>query len=101
MEEYSGPYHNFNGINQKNHIFPINKKLNIIKESDENKGKIIINKKINQRNNNRLIPEKNKSYVMEERRKPNNIKLPNKDGDNQLFLKKLTLQDDNKVYVKF
>ena len=86
---------------QKNHKLPINKKLNIIKEAEENKGKIIINKKINQRNNNRLIPEKNKSYVMEERRKPNNIKLPKKDGDNQFFLKKLTLQDENKVYEKF
>ena len=38
---------------------------------------------------------------MEERRKPNNIKLPKKDGDNQFFLKKLTLQDENKVYEKF
>ena len=86
---------------QKNHNLPIIKKLNVIKEAEENQGKIIINKKINQRNNNRLIPEKNKSYVMEERRKPNNIKLPKKDGDNQTFFKKLTLQDGNKVYEKF
>ena len=86
---------------QKNKKLPINKKLNIIKESDENQGKIIINKKINQRNNNRPIPEKNKSYVIEEKRKLNNMKITKKDIDNQIFLKKLTLQDDNKTYEKF
>ena len=86
---------------QKNKKLPINKKLNIIKEADENQGKIIINKKINQRNNNRPMPEKNKSYVIEEKRKLNNMKITKKDIDNQIFLKKLTLQDDNKVYEKF
>ena len=86
---------------QKNKKLPINKKLNIIKEADENQGKIIINKKINQRNNNRPIPEKNKSYVIEEKRKLNNMKITKKDIDNQIFLKKLTLQDDNKAYEKF
>ena len=85
----------------KNNKIPINKKLNIIKEIEENHGKNIINKKINPRNNNRLIPEKNKSYVLEDKRKQNNIKIPKKDGQLPFLMKKFTLQDDNKAYEKF
>lgn len=91
--------------NSKQNKFPINKKLNIIKEADENQnitGKHTNNKNVNQRNNNKIIVDKNKSYVVEEKRKNNSNKTSKKEAD-PLLLKKLSLplHDDNKSYEKF
>ena len=91
--------------NSKQNKFPINKKLNIIKEADENQnitGKHTNNKNVNQRNNNKTIVDKNKSYVVEEKRKNNSNKTSKKEAD-PLLLKKLSLplHDDNKSYEKF
>ena len=91
--------------NSKQNKFPINKKLNIIKETDENQnitGKHTNNKNVNQRNNNKTIVDKNKSYVVEEKRKNNSNKTSKKEAD-PLLLKKLSLplHNDNKSYEKF
>ena len=91
--------------NSKQNKFPINKKLNIIKEADENQnitGKHTNNKNVNQRNNNKIIVDKNKSYVVEEKRKNNSNKTSKKEAD-PILLKKLSLplHDDNKSYEKF
>ena len=83
---------------------PINKKLNIIKETNENQNIISKNtnnnntKKYYQRNNNnkQLINiDKNKSYLQEEKKKTNIGKMTKKEND-PLLLKKSTLQDENK-----
>ena len=47
------------------------------------------------------MPEKNKSYAVEDKRKPNNIKIGKKEGEIPFIMKKLNLQDENKGYEKF
>ena len=90
--------------NSKQNKLPINKKLNIIKETNENQNIISKNtnnnntKKYYQRNNNnkQLINiDKNKSYLQEEKKKTNIGKMTKKEND-PLLLKKSTLQDENK-----
>ena len=90
--------------NSKQNKLPINKKLNIIKETNENQNIISKNtnnnntKKYYQRNNNnkQLINiDKNKSYLQEEKKKTNIGKITKKEND-PLLLKKSTLQDENK-----
>ena len=91
--------------NSKQNKLPINKKLNIIKETNENQNIIPKNtnnnnntKKYYQRNNNnkQLINiDKNKSYLQEEKKKTNIGKMTKKEND-PLLLKKSTLQDENK-----
>ena len=88
-------------LNSKQNSLSINKKLNIIKETNENLNTIEQNKnnkKINQRNNNNLM-DKNKSYVVDEKKKQNMAKLSKKDAE-PFLLKKLSLQDENKVNEK-
>ena len=88
-------------INSKQNRLSINKKLNIIKETNENLNTIENNKnnkKINQRNNN-LLMDKNKSYMVDEKKKQNMAKLSKKDAE-PFLLKKLSLQDENKVNEK-
>ena len=95
---------NNNYSNSKQNKLPINKKLNIIKETNENQNIISKNtnnnntKKYYQRNNNnkQLINiDKNKSYLQEEKKKTNIGKMTKKEND-PLLLKKSTLQDENK-----
>jgi len=95
---------NNNYSNSKQNKLPINKKLNIIKETNENQNIISKNtnnnntKKYYQRNNNnkQLINiDKNKSKLKEEKKKTNIGKMTKKEND-PLLLKKSTLQDENK-----
>ena len=93
------PIPNIKNSNTKQIKLPLNKKLNIIEESNENQKKVLNNnnnKKYIQRNNNKLvITDKNRSYLDEEMKKLNMAKMQKKDGD--IFLtKKLTLQNENK-----
>ena len=95
QKKYSIPNNKFS----KPTKFPINKKLNIIKETNENqtintKNKNNINKKSIQRNNEQFT-DKNKSYIVEEKKKINTGHIKKKDGDNFLA-NKLTLQEENK-----
>jgi serine/threonine protein kinase len=88
-------------LNSKQSRLPINKKLNIIKETNENLNTIEQNKnnkKSNQRNNNILF-DKNKSYEIEEKKKLNMANLCKKEAE-PFLLKKLSLQDENKVNEK-
>ena len=88
-------------LNSKQNRLSINKKLNIIKETNENINTIEQNKnnkKTNQRNNN-ILMDKNKSYMVEEKKKQNMAKLSKKDAE-PFLLKKLSLQDENKVNEK-
>ena len=66
-------------VSTKQNKLSINKKLNIIQETNENQNTIDNrsknSRKINQRNNNKVIIDKNKSYVVEEKKKGNNGKL--------------------------
>ena len=87
-------------ISTKQNKLTINKKLNIIKETNENQNTIDNrsknSRKINQRNNNKVIIDKNKSYVVEEKKKGNNGKLTKKEEES-FMLKKFSLQDENKI----
>ena len=94
---------NIKNSNTKQIKLQLNKKLNIIEESNENQKKVLNNnnnKKYIQRNNNKLvITDKNRSYLDEEMKKLNMAKIQKKDGE--IFLtKKLTLQNENKKNEK-
>ena len=96
QKKNSIPNNKFSKLNK----FPINKKLNIIKETSENqttmtKNKNNFNKKFIQRNNDQILTDKNKSYIGEEKKKGNIGQIKKKDGDS-IFVNKLTLQDDTK-----
>ena len=92
-------------LNTKKNKLPINKKLNIIKEANENKNTIQKNinnnnKKIVQRNNKKqFIADKNKSYFGEEKKKSNIVIMPKKE-EGQLLIKKFSLQDNIKLKEK-
>ena len=93
-------------VNTKQSKLSINKKLNIIKETNENQNTIENtldrtknNLKINKRNNNKIIVDKNKSYVIDEKNKVNVGKLSKKDEE-PFLLKKLSVQDENKINEK-
>ena len=94
---------NIKNSNAKQIQLPLNKKLNIIEESNESQKKVINNnnnKKYFQRNNNKLvITDKNRSYLDEEMKKLNTAKMNKKDGE-ILLTKKLTLQNENKKNEK-
>ena len=96
QKKNSIPNNKFSKLNK----LPINKKLNIIKETNENqttmtKNKNNFNKKFIQRNNDQILTDKNKSYMGEEKKKGNIGLLKKKDGDS-ILVNKLTLQDDTK-----
>ena len=96
QKKNSIPNNKFSKLNK----FPINKKLNIIKETSENqttmtKNKNNFNKKFIQRNNDQILTDKNKSYIGEEKKKGNIGQIKKKDGDS-ILVNKLTLQDDTK-----
>ena len=96
QKKNSIPNNKFSKLNK----FPMNKKLNIIKETNENqttmtKNKNIFNKKFIQRNNDQILTDKNKSYIGEEKKKGNIGQIKKKDGDS-ILVNKLTLQDDTK-----
>ena len=96
QKKNSIPNNKFSKLNK----LPINKKLNIIKETNENqttmtKNKNNFNKKFIQRNNDQILTDKNKSYIGEEKKKGNIGLLKKKDGDS-ILVNKLTLQDDTK-----
>ena len=96
QKKNSIPNNKFSKLNK----FPINKKLNIIKETSENQTKMTknknnFNKKFIQRNNDQILTDKNKSYIGEEKKKGNIGQIKKKDGDS-ILVNKLTLQDDTK-----
>ena len=104
------PLHSNKFTNPKQSKLTINKKLNIIKETNENLNtiekameKTKNNRKINQRNNNnnKIIgdKDKNKSYMVEEKKKANMGKLTKKDVE-PFLLKQLSLQGENKLNDK-
>ena len=104
QKKISNHINKFENINYS--ILSINKKLNIIKETTEIQNTIDNTldraknmKKINQRNNNKTIVDKNKSYIVEEKKKINISKLTRKDGE-LFLLKKLSVQDENKINEK-
>ena len=92
----------------KQNKLPINKKLNIIKEANENQLKVTKNinnnnKKLNQRqynfnNNKQLIMDKNQSYLVEEQKRLNMGKIGTKEN---ISLKRLTLVDSDKFSTNF
>ena len=88
----------FSNLNQNK--FQITKKLNIIKEAKENPRRNTNNNNtmkknfIPRNNNKQLIMDKNKSYVCDDKKKA-------KKDDEVYVLKKLTIQDENKIKEKF
>ena len=104
------PLHSNKFTNPKQSKLTINKKLNIIKETNENLNtiekameKTKNTRKINQRNNNsnKIIgdKDKNKSYMVEEKKKANMGNLTKKDVE-PFLLKQLSLQGENKLNDK-
>ena len=90
---------NLNRKNLKQNKLNINKKLNLIKNSNESQK--ILKYSENKRNviNRQLNPGSSKSYIMEESSKTSNQKFP-KNDNKALYLKKYTLQTDPKISEK-
>ena len=90
---------NLNRKNLKQNKLNINKKLNLIKNSNESQK--ILKYSENKRNaiNRQLNPGSSKSYIMEESSKTSNSKFP-KNDNKALYLKKYTLQTDPKISEK-
>jgi len=90
---------NLNRKNLKQNKLNINKKLNLIKNSNESQK--ILKYSENKRNaiNRQLNQGSSKSYIMEESSKTSNQKFP-KNDNKALYLKKYTLQTDPKISEK-
>ena len=90
---------NLNRKNLKQNKLNINKKLNLIKNSNESQK--ILKYSENKRNviNRQLNQGSSKSYIMEESSKTSNSKFP-KNDNKALYLKKYTLQTDPKISEK-
>ena len=85
-----------NRKNLKQNKLNINKKLNMLKEVNENLK--IFKYSENKRNVNRqLIPGNSKSYIIDENNKSFNSKLPKNDYNRSLLLKKYSLQSNSKL----
>ena len=86
--------------NLKQNKMNINKKLDLIKETNENMK--IYKYSENQRNtyNRQLITGNSKSYIMEESTKTSNIKVPKNEYNKSLLLKKYALQTDKSIPEK-
>ena len=86
--------------NLKQNKMNINKKLDLIKETNENMK--IYKYSENQRNtyNRQLISGNSKSYIMEESTKTSNIKVPKNEYNKSLLLKKYALQTDKSIPEK-
>ena len=87
--------------NLKQNKLNINKKLNLIKETNENPK--ILKYSDNKRNNikRQLISGNSNSYIMEEISKESNEKIKSNVYNKSLLLKKYSLQNDPKITEKF
>jgi len=87
--------------NLKQNKLNINKKLNLIKETNENPK--ILKYSDNKRNTikRQLISGNSNSYIMEEISKESNEKIKNNVYNKSLLLKKYSLQNDPKITEKF
>ena len=90
---------NLNRKNLKQNKLNINKKLNLIKNSNESQK--ILKYSENKRNviNRQLNAGNSKSYIMEESSKTSNLRFQ-KNDNKSLYLKKHTLQTDPKISEK-
>ena len=87
--------------NLKQNKLNISKKLNLIKETNENQK--ILKYSDNKRNTikRQLISGNSNSYIMEEISKESNEKMKNNVYNKSLLLKKYSLQNDPKITEKF
>ena len=90
-----------NRKNLKQNKLNINKKLNMIKEANENHKILKYSENKRNINNRQLISGSSKSYIIDDLTKTSNPKPQKNEYNKSLLLKKYSLQNDPKMTEKF
>ena len=90
-----------NRKNLKQNKLNINKKLNMIKEANENHKILKYSENKRNINNRQLISGSSKSYIIDDLTKTSNPKPKKNEYNKSLLLKKYSLQNDPKMTEKF